>query len=62
MKDGATKACVGMVCVAAIYVGYMVSNAVAGQPIPNGTILTAVVGVVCGLAGYSIATKKAENV
>ena len=55
MKDGAAKAIMGMGCVTAIYGTYMVSNAIAGQQVPDGTILTGVIGVVCALAGYSVA-------
>lgn len=61
MKDGATKACVGMVCVSVVYGTYIMANAVAGQPIPDGFVLTGVVGAVCGLAGYSVAATKAAK-
>lgn len=59
MKDGALKACVGMICVTAVYGVYMVSNAIAGQEVPDGIVLTGVVGAVCGLAGYSVAVSRA---
>jgi hypothetical protein len=61
MKDGALKACMGMACVTAVYGIYMVSNAIAGNEIPDGLILTGVVGAVCGLAGYSVAVAQATE-
>ena len=61
MNDGAAKACVGMACVTAVYGVYMVTNALAGNEIPDGIVLTGIVGAVCGLAGYSVAASKAEK-
>ena len=55
MKDAGVRACVGMACVTAVYGIYMFSNAIAGQPIPDGVVLTGVVGSVCALGGYSVA-------
>ena len=55
MKDGALKACVAMACVTAVYGTYMVTNAIAGQTVPDGVILTGIVGAVCALGGYSVA-------
>ena len=49
------KACVAMVCVVAVYGINMLSNAIAGQPIPDGYLLTGVIGAVCALGGYSVA-------
>ena len=56
MKDGATKACVAMVCVVAVYGINMMANAIAGQPLPDGYLLTGVVGAVCALGGYTVAS------
>jgi len=47
-----------MGCVTAVYGIYMVTNAVAGQQVPDGVILTGVVGAVCALGGYSVAVMK----
>ncbi len=59
MKDSGVKACVGMVCVTAIYAVYMSVNAIAGNEIPAGVVLTGVVGVVPGLA-VARSTEKAK--
>jgi len=58
VKDGALRACMAMGCVTAVYGIYMVTNAVAGQQVPDGVILTGVVGAVCALGGYSVAVMK----
>lgn len=55
LKDGALKACMGMGCVTAVYATYMMSHVIAGQPVPDGIVLTGVLGAVCGLAGYAYA-------
>ena len=58
MKDAGVKACVAMVCVTAVYGIYMMSNAIAGQEVPDGVVLTGMIGAVCGLGGYSVAVAK----
>ena len=49
------KACVAMACVTAVYGVNMMANAVAGNPLPDGYLLTGVIGAVCALGGYSVA-------
>jgi hypothetical protein len=61
MKDGALKACVAMVCVTAVYGLNMMANAVAGNPLPDGYLLTGVVGAVCALGGYTVASSVAKS-
>ena len=61
MKDGALKACVAMVCVVAVYSVNMLANAIAGQPVPDGYLLTGVVGAVCALGGYTVASSVAKT-
>ena len=61
MKDSATKACVGMICVTAVYGVYMTASALSGQEIPDGIVLTGIVGVVAGLGGYSVAVARAAE-
>lgn len=56
MKDGASKACVAMVCVAGIYGTNMIANAMVGNPLPDGYLLTGVIGAVCALGGYTVAS------
>jgi len=63
MNGTAAKACVGMICVAVIYGSYMMANAIAGQPIPDGAVLSGAVGAVCVLAGveYGLARAKSKR-
>jgi hypothetical protein len=58
MKDSATKACVGMACVTAVYAVYMTANAISGNPTPDGIVLTGIVATVAGLGGYSVAVAR----
>ena len=51
MKDGALKACVGMVCVVGMYGIYMCAG-----PGGDGVIFGSVMAVVGGLAGFSVGT------
>ena len=60
MNGAAMKACVGMVCISVVYGSYIVSSAVSGQPIPDGIVLTGVVGAVCALAGVSVGLERAN--
>ena len=61
MKDGALKACVAMACVTAVYAINMAANVAAGNQIPDGYILTGVVGAVCALGGYTVAASVAKS-
>ncbi len=61
MKDGALKACVAMVCVVAVYGLNMMANAIAGQPVPDGYLLSGVIGAVCALGGYTVAASVANS-
>jgi hypothetical protein len=39
----------------------MMANAVAGNPLPDGYLLTGVVGAVCALGGYTVASSVAKT-
>ena len=56
MKDGSMKACVGMVCVVALYGIYSLNN-----PGSDGYVFGTVAAIIGGLAGYTIAAKKAKE-
>ena len=56
MKDGALKASIAMVCVTALYGINMTANVMAGNEIPDGYLLTGLVGAVCALGGYTVAS------
>ena len=58
MKDAATKACVAMICITAVYGVYMMTNAIAGTSVPDGVVLTGLVGAICALGGYSVAVAR----
>ncbi len=52
MKDGATKACVGIAGVVAMYGIYMGLG-----PGGDGVVFGSVIAVVAGLAGYTVGAK-----
>lgn len=56
MKDGAMKACVGMVCVVGLYGIYAFSH-----PQADGAAFGTVALIVGGLAGYSVGVKSAQK-
>ena len=58
MKDGAMKACVGMVMGAQVYSVYMLSNAMVGVTPPDGNLLLGMLVFVGSMAGVSIALPK----
>jgi len=47
--------------VVASYAVYMTCHLLAGQPIPNGVLLSGIVGAVCVLAGVQYGLNKARN-
>jgi len=61
MKDGALKASIAMVCVTALYGMNMAANVAVGNDIPDGYLLTGLVGAVCALGGYTVASSVAKS-
>lgn len=61
MKDATAKVCVGMVMGTLAYAAYMVSNAIAGNDIPDGTLFTAMLAFIGTLSGVSIALPRMKR-
>jgi len=61
MKDGATKACVGMVMGVLVYAIYMFGNVMAGMPPPDGPLFIGLLAYLGSLTGAAYILPKLKT-